>query len=221
MILAFDLDDTLYEEITYVKSGFKAVSHLLYKQYKIPIEASYSFMEEYLYVHGRNKVFDALLAKFQLFNKKNVEKCVYFYHLHKPLLKLDPAAKSCIQRFKNISKYVVTDGNKIVQGNKIVALGLDDLMSFCFITHHYGIRHAKPSPYCFQKICKRENVDSSEVIFIGDNPHKDFIGIKPLGFKTVRILKGAYKNLKLDKKYEAHTTVDSLDEITESFLKQQ
>jgi putative hydrolase of the HAD superfamily len=35
MIIVFDLDDTLYEEITYVRSGFKAVANYLSKNYKI------------------------------------------------------------------------------------------------------------------------------------------------------------------------------------------
>ena len=34
MIIVFDLDDTLYEEITYVRSGFKAVASYLSQTYK-------------------------------------------------------------------------------------------------------------------------------------------------------------------------------------------
>ena len=36
MILVFDLDDTLYEEISYVKSGFKKVSDFMKSEYEIP-----------------------------------------------------------------------------------------------------------------------------------------------------------------------------------------
>ena len=35
MILVFDLDDTLYSEITYVKSGLKEVSIFLNKDFEL------------------------------------------------------------------------------------------------------------------------------------------------------------------------------------------
>ena len=53
---------------------------------------------------------------------------------------------------------------------------------------------------------------------MGDNPHKDFVGIKPLGFQTIRIKQGSYKNVEVTKDYEAHLTLGSLRELTLELL---
>jgi putative hydrolase of the HAD superfamily len=55
-------------------------------------------------------------------------------------------------------------------------------------------------------------------VYFGDNPHKDFIGIKPLGFKTVRVLKGPYRGVEKEEEYEAGRRVRTLDEVDEEFL---
>ena len=221
MILVFDLDDTLYREITYVKSGFKAVAEYLFSYLGIPKNESLSFMLNHLKSRGRNKIFDATLKHWGIYTINNVKQCVSVYHTHKPHIHLDAAALRCLRRFKHIPKYVITDGNKVVQANKVKALGLEKYIRFSFITHRYGIKHAKPSPYCFEKICKRERVKSSEVVFIGDNPSKDFIKLKPLGFLTIRLLQGSHKTVKLTKKYEANIQIKSLDQLTTELLREE
>ena len=65
MIIVFDLDDTLYEEITYVRSGFKAVANYLYQTYKIetPDKIFRDFIQA-LEQQGRGRVFDCFLGKY-------------------------------------------------------------------------------------------------------------------------------------------------------------
>lgn len=59
----------------------------------------------------------------------------------------------------------------------------------------------------------------SEIIYFGDNPAKDFRGIKPLGFKTIRLLRGNYADICPDKSNNAHHSFNSFDEISTTFLK--
>jgi putative hydrolase of the HAD superfamily len=201
----------------FVQSGFKAVAEFLLQTYAVPMQESYFLMIEIL-ESGRGRIFDDVLLHFEIFSKKAVEKCIYIYRRHRPNIELYKDAIECLRRFKNYSVYIVTDGNKLVQKNKLVALGLYDTVKFCFITHRYGVKNAKPSPHCFFEICKREKVEPREVIYIGDNPHKDFVGIKALGFKTVRIMRGHYKEIAKPEEFEADRQIQSLDELTEEFL---
>lgn len=219
MILAFDLDDTLYDESTYVKSGFQAVSIALSTRFGISQKAALAYMNNHFTTKGRVQVFDALLHHLNLYSKKNVNWCVTTYRFHKPKIQLDPSALRCLQRFKNAPKYIVTDGNKVVQANKIEALGLDKYIRFCYITHRYGLKHAKPSTYCFEKICQREDVDPHQVVYVADNPNKDFIQLKWAGFHTIRLLQGAHKDLRLAKEHEADQEINSLDELTLGLLR--
>ena len=213
MILIFDLDDTLYPEITYVKSGLKEVSLFLYKNFDIDKELAYSEMYESLRIHG-NKIFDNMLMKHHIYTKRNLNKCISVYRKHNPKIELYKDAKECIKRFKNFKKYIVTDGNIIVQRNKIKSLNLNNSFEKIIPTYQYGISFSKPSINCFKMILSYENTKPENMIYIGDNPYKDFINIKKIGIKTIRILRGAYKDILLDDEHEADYSFKNLNSIT-------
>lgn len=217
MIIVFDLDDTLYDEVTYVQSGFQAVADYLFERYSISQNDSYLFMVEHL-KQGRGRIFDDTLSHFNKFSKKAVLQCIYTYRRHIPDIKLYRDSIECLKRLNGFPVYIVTDGNKVVQKNKLDALGLYDTVNFCFITHRYGVKNSKPSPHCFIKICEREKVAPEKIVYIGDNPHKDFVGIKALGFKTVRIMRGHFKDVVKPAEFEAHYQIQSLDELSYDFL---
>lgn len=214
MILVFDLDDTLYDEITFVHSGFKNVALFMEAAFRIPSNDSYKLMIQLLNKLGRSRVFQEMLSHFNIYSKTNVKKCLSVYRSHKPDIRLFEEAEACLRRFEHLPIYIVTDGNKMVQNNKLLALGLYQKVKFCFVTHRYGLKNAKPSPHCFLKICMLEKVRPEHVVYIADNPHKDFVGIKKLGFKTVRVLTGSYRDLKLSEEFEAGCTINSLSELS-------
>lgn len=221
MIVIFDLDDTLYPEITYVYSGFNAVALFLANEFNLNSEEVNKKLCAELESSGRGKVFDKVLSLYGLFTKTLVKKCVHVYRTHEPKIKLDSASIVVINQLQeeHIPIYLVTDGNKVVQNKKVEALGLYDKFKKVFITHRYGLQHSKPSPYCFYKIAERESVEPQEVIYIADNPNKDFVGIKPHGFNTVRINQGMFKNQYIDDKHKADVEINSISEVSKSFLK--
>jgi putative hydrolase of the HAD superfamily len=214
MVLVFDLDDTLYEEMSYVRSGFQAVGTFMNHRWGVPEGESAKAMGIVLAREGRGRVFDMVLEEYGLRTSVNVRACVSAYRNHDPKIELWAAAKRCLGRFKTTPMYVVTDGNKIVQGRKASALAVDRYVKKVFRTHSYRTMHVKPSPYCFELIAGREGVDPSEICYVGDDPHKDFVGIKPKGFKTVRVLTGKHSETVLDSAHEAHMTVKCLDELS-------
>lgn len=218
MILVFDLDNTLYDELTYVESGFHAVARFLTKEKKLPEKKLFYDLQK-RFAFGRGTIFNDVLKQYDIYSQILVKRCVSVYHQHKPDIKLYKDSDACLKRFSKTPMYIVTDGNKIVQANKIEALGLNKRVKKVFITHRFGVNHAKPSPYCFFKICEIEKTNPGNVIYIGDNPSKDFVGIKPLGFKTIRILRGYHANESMAGKFEAHSNITSLNQITFDFLR--
>ncbi|NLU94402.1 HAD family hydrolase [Chitinophaga sp. Ak27] len=213
MILVFDLDDTLYPEITFVESGFRAVAKYLHTTYRVSAEDSMGVMLAELEANGRGKVFDRALEKWNLSTKERLGQCLQVYRSHKPDISLFDDARKVLTQCKNRAKYLVTDGNKHVQHNKVTALDLYHEFNKVFITRRYGIDREKPNPYCFLKICDLEKVKPEDVVYIGDNPKKDFVEIKKLGFKTVRVRRGMFKDYRLTAEYEADKLVESLTEI--------
>lgn len=218
MIIAFDLDDTLYDELTYVRTGFQQVAEYLQDLCEIPKEDCLAFMMGILAEEGRGHVFDGMLSHYGLYSRKNVKRCLSVYRNHKPNIRLYKEAEDCLERFKDIPIYLVTDGNKMVQNNKIISLGLNTRVKFSFITHRYGVKHSKPSPHCFLKICEKEKVLPKEVVYIADNPNKDFVGIKGLGFRTVRVLTGQYSTVHKSEEFEADYQISSLVQLTSEYL---
>ena len=218
MVLVFDLDDTLYNELAYVGSGFNAVSAYLSSRFKLNKDIVRKRMICLLMEQGRGKVFNSVLKEYNIFSEKEVSNCISVYRSHKPEIKLYPDAYSFIKKKQNLPIYIVTDGNKIVQRKKIEALGLLSIIKKAIPTRNYGIKYEKPSPYVFQKICEFEKCDSKKVIYFGDNPLKDFVGIKPLGFKSIRLLRGQFQNVSVKSTHAAHLNIPDFKSLTDSIL---
>jgi len=219
-VVVFDLDDTLYEEITYVQSGFRAAARDISGVLGVPEQELFDRMWNVLMREGRGKVFDTVVSGFRGRPvKRLVRRALAVYRLHEPDIALAEDAEYALDRLTKAGMpvYIVTDGNKLVQERKIKALGLDKRTSGVYVTHRYGVRHAKPSPYCFLKICERERVNPRDVVYVGDNPNKDFVGIKPLGFRTIRIVRGAWRDAAMPAEYEAEAAVRDLKEIFDVF----
>jgi len=217
-ILCWDLDDVLYDESSFVKSGLLEVSYFLYEDFLILDHESYAMMFNIFEKEGRYQIFDKILKFYNIHSKTNVKKCIQIYRQHIPDICLYPEAKKCLNRFSKFPQYLISDGNKYVQNNKVKALGLDKIMEAFYLTNRYGNHYAKPCPYCFFLVAKREKGEPNEIVYIGDNPHKDFIEIKKHGFHTIRVLTGRYKDIKVPEERDAHITINNLSELTEEVL---
>lgn len=211
MVLIFDLDDTLYDEMSFVRSGFTAVSNWGYLQFGKDADESFDFMMGILERHGRGQVFDIWLDK--CLGKKSkslIDKALSIYRTHKPAIKISDNTFRLLEGLAVYSLYIVTDGNKFVQSNKIKELGISKYFKHVYITHRYGVKNAKPSIYCFEKIMMRENCSWSELVYIGDNPAKDFVNLNVKGANTVRVLTGGHKDAVARDGYEAKYIIQDL-----------
>ncbi len=213
MIIVFDLDDTLYEEITYVRSSLFEVALYLSEKLQISRDIIYANLNEVLDKRGRGNVFDIVLSNYGIYSQTEVNRCLSVYRNNTPKIRLFDQAISCLERFKDYRKYLVTDGNKMVQKKKIDALSLSKYFIKSIPTHEFGVAKAKPSTYVFNKILEWENASPHQLVYIGDNPNKDFVNLKKEGFNTIRVLSGCYKELRLEAQFEADYLVNTLDEI--------
>jgi len=218
VILVFDLDDTLYPERSFVQSGFRAVARYLERQHGVPAGRSLARMEAHLSV-SRDGILDGTLRDLGLHSARRVRRCVSVYRLHTPHIRLSDAAERCLERFAALPRYVVTDGHKLVQRRKLQALGLDRRLTRCFVTHEHGLDCAKPSPTCFERIREIEHASPGEILYVGDDPHKDFVGLKPLGYRTLRVRQGRFRELRLDAAHEADAEIPDLDALTPARLR--
>jgi putative hydrolase of the HAD superfamily len=216
LIIVFDLDDTLYQEITYVRSGLAAVAQEIANKYNLNQNLIYSDALLTLDNFGRGHVFDIILRQYGLYSKREVNRLLSVYRSHNPLIEIDLPEIEVLRKCQIISNlYLVTDGNKNVQAKKIEALKINTYFTRIFITHRFGLEASKPSLKCFEQIREFEKVRWSEIVYIGDDPNKDFVNLKKVGATTIRVMTGRFRNVTKSHAYEADWHINSLSELPE------
>lgn len=214
MVLVFDLDDTLYDESTYVESGFRAVAEHAEREHGWDARESLATMKRILARDGRGAVFDRWLDSHGARSAALVSTCVRVYRHHRPSIRFAAGVDRLLDRLAVKHRlYVITDGHKVAQARKIEALGLEARIEKAYITHRYGVRHKKPSTHCFELIRRRERCAWSEMAYVADDPAKDFVNLNPLGVHTVRVLTGRHASLRAAPGYDARHTIADLDHL--------
>lgn len=185
----FDLDNTLYSEMSYVKSGFMEVSDYLSNRYKLDCDMVFEKMIHIFNVEGRGKVFNILLKDLNLSEKENVLNLVYIYRFHAPKISLYADVLDTLTRLKaeNYKLGIISDGKAIVQKNKIDALNLNKIFDVIILTDALGPDFWKPSIVPYQIALDLLNSNPNESCYIGDDSFKDFLGPKSLNIKTIQV----------------------------------
>lgn len=176
MKIVFDLDDTLYKEVDFLKSAYKEIAR------QINIPEAYELM----WNTWKNKgdAFETLLSKYDIELKKS--DLLEIYRYHKPEIVLSAGVREFLECLCEAGIYVgvLTDGRTKTQTNKLEAL---DVLKYIWpgdivISEDFGTE--KPNPKNYRHFMK--NVQ--ECIYIADNPQKDFLAPNLLGWKTVCLL---------------------------------
>jgi putative hydrolase of the HAD superfamily len=213
VIVAFDLDDTLYPEESFVRSGFRAVARHLAGRWGVAEDAAFDAMWDSLQRDGRGSQFDDAVAALGLGGRQSVRELVNVYRHHEPEIALPDQSRAVLEALAPRPLYVVTDGHKVVQQNKIDALGLAPYLRHAYVTHRYGIHNRKPSPYVFELMLRRERKPASELVYIGDDPSKDFRGLRPLGVHTIRVRTGRQATVAVPADEDAELTMPDISGV--------
>jgi putative hydrolase of the HAD superfamily len=213
--IIFDLDDTLYDEMQFVRGGFKAVASCISKQNNLDQKVVYHTLLDVLEKHGRGQTFDITLEKLSLCNMHSIPKLVEIYRTHEPHLSPYLEVKNVLATLK-IQGYklgLITDGDANVQRRKIESLQIKNYFDCMIFSDKYGVEKRKPDFFPYQKAMKELKISAREAIYVGDNPHKDFVNAKKMEISAVRILRGAYKNATVSEEYDASYKIENLADI--------
>jgi putative hydrolase of the HAD superfamily len=199
----FDLDDTLYDEIEYCKSGFQAVAEFLSDQ---PESNSDNITKanddkrriseilwEQFSTGNRTKTFNAALDKLNInYDDKLIHELIEVYRQHKPTIKLPIDSRDTLcELSKKYTLALLTDGFLPGQQLKVQALGIEQYFKSIVYTEQIGREYWKPSPVGFEKILQALEARPENAVYIADNEKKDFIAPNKLGFVTIQILRPA------------------------------
>lgn len=183
----FDLDDTLYPERDFVLGGFAAAGAWLRVTHGV---AGFAEIASHLFATGRRgTIFNEALPLIGLEPKAElVAQLVETYRSHEPHLRLFPDAVAAIAwAAPRFHLALITDGFAGVQARKIRALGLEAIIGCRIITDELGREFWKPSPEPYRRVMIHSPGRASGYVYVADNPRKDFIGARQLGWRTVRV----------------------------------
>jgi putative hydrolase of the HAD superfamily len=186
-VVTFDLDDTLYLERDFVRSGFAAVGAWLATERGV---RGFEACAWRLFEAGRRgDIFDRALPRLGVApDGALIRRLVRVYREHLPAIALEPAAADLLARLSGRCRLaVLTDGYHDTQRRKIAALALDTRCRPIVCTDQWGREHWKPDPRGFLHIQQALEAPPERCIYIGDNPAKDFRAPKALGWRTLRL----------------------------------
>ena len=182
----FDLDQTLYPEADFVRSGFRAVAAHLAERCGGSAAALTEEMESILWAAGRGRVFDLLYARHGWGARVAPETLLHIYRTHVPELRMHADASDLLLQLR-VPLGLVTDGHPTAQHGKIAALGLTARFAAIVCTGDLGAHAAKPAATGFRVCLERLGITPAEAVYVGDDTAKDFTAPRALGMRTVRV----------------------------------
>jgi putative hydrolase of the HAD superfamily len=214
-LVVLDLDDTLFLERDYVRSGFQAVGDLVHRN----LGVRGFFREAWdLFESGRRDLlFNRVLEARGIEPRPSVIRSLLTrYRTHDPVIRLSPDARRFLDgSLRRLLTGVITDGRLLTQRAKVRALGLRGKVGAIQYTRSLGTGYAKPHPRAFRLMQKRFGVPASACLYVGDNPAKDFVAPAQLGWASCRIRRpgGMFEN----QKSHGIPVISSFDELPEKY----
>ncbi len=186
----FDLDDTLYDEIDFCRSGFRAAApHIVALSDAHSVEAVFATLWKCFITGDCGSTFDLALAQLGIpWNGPLIHKLVEVYRTHVPTLTLPPESRAVLEDLKDrYTLGLLTDGFLPTQKLKVQALGIEHYFRAILYTEELGREFWKPSPRGFEKLMEQLSARPEETVYVADNETKDFIAPNRLGLLTIQL----------------------------------
>lgn len=216
-VIVLDVDDTLYLETDFVQSGFRAAGRWLRDGHGVDGlgETAWSLFQ----TADRTRIFN--LALDQVWPEAPdglIKSLIEVYRSHHPEIMLAPDARRFLEAFKGERLAAITDGYAETQLRKVEALGLVAYCEPVICTGVWGRDYWKPHPRAFRAVQEHYGVGGEDCLYIGDNPAKDFVGARALGWRTIRLRREDGLHAEVDEApgHDADDTITDFDALIAS-----
>ena len=176
-VIVFDLDDTLYNELDYLKSAYKTIALYVDPDAWKPLYAK-------MFSLYRNKinVFEFVADAYST----DLGLLVEMYRNHQPNIQLFDGVLEIFDAIKsrNGKIGIITDGRSHTQRAKLESLGILKYIDCIVISDEIGSE--KPNVANFKAI--ENSLSGSVYYYIADNLKKDFVAPNALGWKSVALI---------------------------------
>lgn len=174
-VVIFDLDDTLYSEKDYVRSGYRKIAEFFQR-----IDLEDQMWNVFL---QGGKAIDEVFRKIGLLEYR--DKALQIYREQIPDIELYSGVREMLARLSIHKRIgIITDGRPEGQRAKLQALNIK--ADKIIITDELGgIEYRKPNKKAFEIMKEYFQVSYEEMVYIGDNPQKDFVAPEKLKMKCI------------------------------------
>ncbi len=221
--IIFDLDDTLYPELSFVESGFRAVARHAEQHWDVSAHACFRQLCELFHSGVRGNTFDKWL-KMQGLPAERAPQLIDAYRSHTPQIDLFPGMQELLLDLSADHKIgLISDGLLDVQMRKFDALNVKPSFSSLVFSDRWGRDYWKPNARPYLHALQTLGVAAESAVYVGDNPAKDFITARALGMQTVQLrhATGTYRDVSpptID--HQPHVIVSKIDELRGALLSQ-
>lgn len=196
--VVFDLDDTLYDEVEYCKSGFASVCEFLADLPRMPpVESLFDAFWKQFTAGNHTKTFNAALDELGIgYDDKLIRQLIKVYRNHEPKITLPRESREVLSELgPKFTLALLTDGFLPSQQLKVQALEIEQNFKCIIYTEQLGREFWKPSPVGFERLMVTLNAKPNAMVYVADNQIKDFIAPNRLGFVTIQIIRPARLHL--------------------------
>ena len=226
-LVAFDLDDTLFPERAFVRSGFRVVSDYLLRS-GIVNRRLFSDLEAAFESGIRGRTFNHVLAAAGV---EPTERLVAdLVEVYRSRRLPDGVVRPDIHLYKDADRVLahlaeqgvrvglISDGPLVAQQAKIEALGLSERMDAITLTDAWGRDFWKPHPRAFREMAEHFSLSPAVCVYVADNPEKDFQGpaaARWLPSVWLRRHDGLYREAAVPERGLVSATVEDLSALPE------
>ncbi|MGS4991854.1 HAD family hydrolase [Roseibium sp. RP-7] len=218
-MIVFDLDDTLYLEREFAFSGYRFLDGWVKEREGLE---GFGNACKVLFEEGeRRQIFNRALERLGHCGDSHlIADLVAAYRGHPPQISLAPDAARFLERHRGPFG-LITDGPAETQNAKIVALGLDRWIENIRKTGDWPQGYGKPHPRAYEEM-EGLAADDGPMVYVADNPAKDFLTPKARGWITVQIRRAGavHPPHAKDDAHAAHVEITSLDELDGALMVQ-
>lgn len=184
--LILDMDETLYPERQFIRSGFNAVASEVHARYGVPERDARATLMMALRRGSRSRALQLLCLEYDL-PPAIVPDLVDVIRSHEPALRLPAASVDLLVRARaqGWRVGVLTNGTPDVQARKALALGLDAHVDTIVYAAEWGSGRGKPERDAFDVVRDRLGTAPADSVVVGDDPWCDIFGGRNAGLHTI------------------------------------
>jgi len=218
-LVAFDLDNTLYDEGLWYDAALPPIAVHLAARSGRPAPEIEAFLRSTLRAKGRHyhHLFDDVLREIRLPRDSHLREVLAIFREAPQALEPFPAMRGLLSDLA--ARYrlgLITSGQAPVQARKLELLGIRPL--FASVVFSSTLPENKPGRMPFERLLADVGVAPARAAYVGDNPLFDFRGANEVGMLTIRVPNSELDALVVPDGWDARLRVTDLPQLRSLLL---